>query len=145
MLLLAVLIPLMGRLSDRVGQKPLLLIGAAGLAIIAYPSFLWLTSEQLPRVWAAYVSLTVLMSCYLGPFFAAVVTLFPTAQRYTGLSVGYNIAAALFGGTAPLIATLLIQWSGNILSPSLYLSLCALISLSVILTLRDTTLKRTSA
>lgn len=145
MLLLAVLIPLMGLLSDRVGQKPLLLIGAAGLAITAYPSFLWLTSEQLPRVWAAYVSLTVLMSCYLGPFFAAVVTLFPTAQRYTGLSIGYNIAAALFGGTAPLIATLLIQWSGNILSPSLYLSLCALISLSVILTLRDTTLKRTSA
>jgi Arabinose efflux permease len=70
MLLLAVLIPLMGRLSDTVGQKPLLLIGAGGLAIIAYPSFIWLTGEHLPRVWAAYVSLTVLMSCYLGPFFA---------------------------------------------------------------------------
>ncbi|MDQ6733031.1 MAG: MFS transporter, partial [Nitrospirota bacterium] len=139
MLLLAVLIPLMGRLSDAVGQKPLLLIGAAGLAITAYPSFIWLTSEHLPRLWAAYVSLTVLMSCYLGPFFAMVVTLFPTAQRYTGLSAGYNIAAALFGGSAPLVATLLITWSGNILSPSLYLSLCALISFSVILTLRDTT------
>jgi MFS transporter, MHS family, proline/betaine transporter len=139
MLLLAVLIPLMGRLSDTVGQKPLLLIGAGGLAITAYPSFIWLTSEHLPRVWAAYVSLTVLMSCYLGPFFAIVVALFPTAQRYTGLSAGYNIAAALFGGTAPLMATLLIEWSGNILSPSLYLSLCAVISLSVILTLRDMT------
>jgi len=138
MLLLAVLIPLMGRLSDTVGQKPLLLIGAGGLAITAYPSFIWLTSEQLPRIWAAYVSLTVLMSCYLGPFFAVVVALFPTAQRYTGLSAGYNIAAALFGGTAPLMATLLIEWSGNILSPSLYLSLCAVISLSVILTLRET-------
>ncbi|MBA2251771.1 MAG: MFS transporter [Nitrospirales bacterium] len=136
MLLLAVFIPVMGHLSDRVGQTPLLLIGAAGLAITAYPSFVWLTSGDLPLVWAAYVWLTVLMSCYLGPFFAVVVTLFPTAQRYTGLSAGYNIAAALFGGTAPLVATLLIEWSGNILSPSLYLSLCALISLSVILTLR---------
>jgi MFS transporter, MHS family, proline/betaine transporter len=145
MLLLAVLIPLMGRLSDTVGQKPLLLIGAGGLAITAYPSFIWLTSEHLPRVWAAYVSLTVLMSCYLGPFFAVVVALFPTAQRYTGLSAGYNIAAALFGGTAPLMATLLIEWSGNILSPSLYLSLCAVISLSVILTLRDMTHMRASA
>jgi MFS transporter, MHS family, proline/betaine transporter len=145
MLLLAVLIPLMGRLSDTVGQKPLLLIGAGGLAITAYPSFIWLTSEHLPRVWAAYVSLTVLMSCYLGPFFAIVVALFPTAQRYTGLSAGYNIAAALFGGTAPLMATLLIEWSGNILSPSLYLSLCAVISLSVILTLRDMTHMRASA
>jgi MFS transporter, MHS family, proline/betaine transporter len=89
--------------------------------------------------------LTVLMSCYLGPFFAIVVALFPTAQRYTGLSAGYNIAAALFGGTAPLMATLLIEWSGNILSPSLYLSLCAVISLSVILTLRDMTHMRASA
>jgi len=137
MLLLAVLIPLMGRLSDTVGHKPLLLIGAAGLAITAYPSFVWLASGDLALVWAAYVWLTVLMSCYLGPFFAVVVELFPTAQRYTGLSAGYNISAALFGGTAPLTATLLIQWSGNILSPSLYLSLCALIALSVILTLRD--------
>lgn len=139
MFLLAVLIPLMGHLSDRIGQKPLLLIGAAGLAITAYPSFVWLTSADLPLVWAAYVWLTVLMSCYLGPFFAVVVTLFPTAQRYTGLSAGYNIAAALFGGTAPLVAMLFIEWSGNILSPSLYLSLCALISLSVILTLRGST------
>lgn len=137
MLLLAVLIPFMGRLSDTVGHKLLLLIGAAGLAITAYPSFIWLASGDLTLVWAAYVWLTVLMSCYLGPFFAVVVELFPTAQRYTGLSAGYNIAAALFGGTAPLTATLLIQWSGDILSPSLYLSLCALIALSVILTLRD--------
>ena len=145
MLLLAVLIPLMGHLSDRVGQRPLLLIGAAGLAITAYPSFVWLISGDLPLMWAAYVWLTMLMACYLGPFFAVVVTLFPTAQRYTGLSAGYNIAAALFGGTAPLVATLLVEWSGNVLSPSLYLSLCALISLSVILTLQKATSRHASA
>lgn len=137
MLLLAVLIPLMGRLSDTIGQKPLLLIGAVGLAITVYPSFIWLTSGDLSLLWGAYVWLTVLMSCYFGPFFAVVVELFPTQQRYTGLSAGYNIAAALFGGTAPLIATLLIEWSGNILSPSLYVILCALIALSVIRTLRS--------
>lgn len=139
MLLLAALIPLMGHLSDKVGQFSLLLIGAAGLAITAYPSFMWLASGHPPLVWTAYVWLTVLMACYLGPFFAVVVALFPTAQRYTGLSAGYNIAAALFGGTAPLLATLLIEWSGNILSPSLYLSVCALISLGVVLTLGKAT------
>ena len=100
---------------------------------------MWLASGHLPLVWTAYVWLTVLMACYLGPFFAVVVALFPTAQRYTGLSAGYNIAAALFGGTAPLLATLLIEWSGNILSPSLYLSVCALISLGVVLTLGKAT------
>jgi len=136
MTLLAVLIPLMGRLSDKIGQKPLLVIGAAGLAVASYPLFTWLTSDHLPNILAAQVLLTVLMSCYLGPFFAVVVELFPTPLRYTGLSTGYNIASALFGGTAPLMATFLIDWSSNTLAPSLYLTLCAIISLSVVLTLR---------
>src|SRR5881296_1982303 len=111
--LLAVLMPVMGSLSDKVGQKPLMIGGAAGLATASYPLFIWLTGNHLLFMIAAQVLLTLLLSCYMGPFFAAVVALFPTPQRYTGLSVGYNIASALFGGTAPLMATLLIEWSGN--------------------------------
>jgi len=135
--LLAVLMPVMGGLADKVGQKPLMVGGAAGLATASYPLFIWLTGDHLLFMIAAQVLLTVLLSCYMGPFFAAVVALFPTPQRYTGLSVGYNIASALFGGTAPLMATLLIEWSGNSLAPSLYLSLCAAISLGVVFTLRE--------
>jgi MHS family proline/betaine transporter-like MFS transporter len=137
MILLALLIPLMGRLSDTIGQKPLLAAGAAGLALTSYPMFVWLISEYLPLMLIAQVFLTVLMSCYLGPFFAAAVELFPTRLRYTGLSIGYNVASALFGGTAPLIASISIQWSGYTLAPSLYLSLCAIISLTVVLTLHE--------
>jgi MFS transporter, MHS family, proline/betaine transporter len=136
MILLALLIPVMGSWSDRIGQRPLLIVGAAGLALLSYPCFLWLTSNDLPRMIMAQVLLTVLVACYMGPFFAAIAELFPTAQRYTGLSVGYNIGAALFGGTAPLVAMLLIEWSGNSLAPAFYLSLCAAISLAVTLTLR---------
>jgi len=136
MTLLALLIPLTGTWSDRIGQRPLLIASAAGLALLSYPCFLWLTSHDLPRMIAAQVLLTVLVAGYMGPFFAAVAELFPTPQRYTGLSVGYNIGAALFGGTAPLIATLFIEWSGNNLAPAFYLSLCATVSFAVTLTLR---------
>ncbi|TLY26737.1 MAG: MHS family MFS transporter [Nitrospirae bacterium] len=135
--LLAVLMPVMGGLADKVGQKPLMVGGAAGLATASYPLFIWLTGDHLLFMIAAQVLLTLLLSCYMGPFFAAVVGLFPTPQRYTGLSVGYNIASALFGGTAPLVAALLIEWSGNSLAPSFYLSLCAAISLGVVFTLRE--------
>lgn len=137
MALLALLIPLMGAWSDRIGQVPLLMTGAAGIALLAYPSFLWLTSNSLPRMIAAQVLLTLLVACYMGPFFATVAELFPTSQRYTGLSVGYNIGAALFGGTAPLVATFLIEWSGNVLAPAFYLSFCATVSLAILLTLRN--------
>ena len=136
MALLALSIPLFGAWSDRIGQTPLLMAGAAGLALLSYPSFLWLTSNDLPSLIAAQVLLTLLVASYMGPFFAAIADLFPAPQRYTGLSVGYNIGAALFGGTAPLIATLLIEWSGNVLAPAFYLSFCATVSLAVTLTLR---------
>jgi len=136
MMLLALMIPVTGRLSDTAGQKPLLIIGAGGLTILSYPLFFWLTSDDLPYMIAAQVLFTLLVSCYLGPFFAAIAELFPTRQRYTGLSVGYNIASALFGGTAPLVATVLIEWTGNTRAPSFYLSFCAIISLAVVITLR---------
>ena len=136
MALLAVLIPVMGALSDRVGQRPMLILGAAGLSLASYPVFSLLTGGNPPVMLAAQMMATVLVACYMGPFFAAVAELFPTAYRYTGLSVGYNISSALFGGTAPLIATLLIEWRGNILAPSFYLSLSALIALGVAWTLR---------
>jgi MHS family proline/betaine transporter-like MFS transporter len=137
MTLLALLIPLMGAWSDRIGQVPLLMAGAAGIGLLSYPCFLWLTSNDLPQIIAAQILLTVLVACYMGPFFAAVASLFPTAHRYTGLSVGYNIGAALFGGSAPLIATVLIEWSGNILAPAFYLIFCASMSLAVTFTLRN--------
>lgn len=137
MTLLALLIPIMGKLSDTVGQKPLLVVGATGLALTAYPLFIWLISNHLPLMLTAQVLMTVLMSCYLGPFFAFVVELFPTPQRYTGLSIGYNIASALFGGTAPVVATLFIEWSGNSLAPGMYVSACAILSLIVVLTIRE--------
>jgi MFS transporter, MHS family, proline/betaine transporter len=137
MALLALLIPLTGAWSDRIGQIPLLITGAAGIALLAYPCFLWLTSNHLPRMIAAQVLLTLLVACYMGPFFATVAELFPTSQRYTGLSVGYNMGAALFGGTAPLVATFFIEWSGNVLAPAFYLSVCAMVSLAILLTLRN--------
>lgn len=135
MALLALLIPIAGHASDKVGKKPLLIAGTAGLAVISYPLFIWLSGDNVLLILAGQAMLTVLVACYMGPFFAAVADLFPTPQRCTGLSVGYNLASALFGGTAPLIATLLIEWSGNPLAPSVYLSISALIALFVVWTL----------
>jgi MHS family proline/betaine transporter-like MFS transporter len=136
MALLAFLIPIMGKLSDGIGHRSVLATGAAGLAIGTVPLFYWLSTADLALVVMAQVLITVFVSAYMGPFFAIVATLFPVARRYTGLSMSYNIASALFGGTAPLIATVLMERSGSVLAPGWYVSLCAALSLVALSTIR---------
>ncbi len=63
--------------------------------------------------------------------------MFPTKVRYTGLSVSYNIALALFGGTAALIATWLISCTGDVLMPAFYLIFAA-VSLFTLLFIKET-------
>ena len=59
---------------------------------------------------------------------AMMVELFPTRTRYTGVAIGYNVAQALLGGTAPLLATGLIRWTGDDLAPAWYLTAAAVIT-----------------
>jgi MHS family proline/betaine transporter-like MFS transporter len=136
MALLAMLIPFMGKLSDRVGHRWVLATGAAGLAIGTVPFFSWLSSGHLALIVMAQVLITLFVSAYMGPFFAIVATLFPVARRYTGLSISYNVASALFGGTAPLMATVIMERSGSVLAPGWYVSLCAVLSLIALSTIR---------
>ena len=137
MTLMAILIPFMGKLSDRVGHRWMLAAGAAGLALATTPLFVWLSSGSVALTVTAQVLITLFVSAYMGPFFAIVAMLFPVARRYTGLSISYNIASALFGGTAPLVATMLMEHSGNTLAPGWYVSLCAVLSLITLFTIRE--------
>ncbi|OQW33385.1 MAG: hypothetical protein A4E19_02950 [Nitrospira sp. SG-bin1] len=137
MALMAILIPLMGKLSDRVGHRWVLAVGAAGLALGTVPVFSWFGSGHLLLIATAQGLITVFVAAYMGPFFAIVATLFPVARRYTGLSVSYNLASALFGGTAPLMATMLMERSGNALAPGWYVTLCAVLSLIALSTIRE--------
>jgi len=137
MALLAMMIPFMGKLSDRVGHRWVLAAGAAGLALGTVPFFSWMSSGPLVLIVTAQVLITMFVSAYMGPFFAVVATLFPVARRYTGLSISYNMAPALFGGTAPLMATVMMERSGSTLAPGWYVSLCAVLSLAALSTIRE--------
>lgn len=138
MTVLAALMPVMGALSDKVGRKPLLLVGSLGLALLSYPLFRLLVHDTFGFILAGQLMFALLVSIYFGPLPAVLVELFPARERCSGLSIGYNLALALFGGSAPLIATYLIKETGNILSPSFYLIACSLVSLLVALRLPET-------
>jgi MHS family proline/betaine transporter-like MFS transporter len=78
------------------------------------------------------------ISLFSGPGPAALVEMFPTNVRYSALGVSYNLAVALFGGTAPFIATYLISATGSSLSPVIYVVVAAVITLFFVSRMKET-------
>lgn len=104
----AVSLPVAAMLSDRFGRKPVLVVHGLAVILLSYPLFAWMdASRSFGSVVAAAIVGNVMAGLYGGPVIAAYVEMFPAKVRYSGFSVPYGIALALFGGTAPFVAALL--------------------------------------
>ncbi|MBP1821507.1 MFS transporter [Mycobacterium sp. OAE908] len=133
-----VLIPPLGALSDRIGRKPLLITGAVGFAVFAYPLFLLLNTGNLAAAITAHACLSAIESVFVSASLAAGAELFATRVRSSGYSIGYNLSVAVFGGTAPYVATWLVARTGNDVAPAYYVIAAAIVSLVTLLTMRET-------
>jgi MFS transporter, MHS family, proline/betaine transporter len=133
-----ILIPIWGALSDRIGRKPLLLLSSGGYIILSYPLFMMASSGSFLLAFLAQLTMIVFLSFFSGACPATYSEIFPTKVRYTALSIGYNIAVAIFGGFAPVIATWLIKVTGSNLAPAFYLIAAAVITFLVVLRIKET-------
>ena len=125
-----VAIPAFGLLSDIVGRRPVYLGGALALAAFAFP-FFWLV-ETKSAVWIGVgISIALVsQSAMYAPQAAFFSELFGTDVRYTGASIGYQLASPLAGGLAPLICVSLLKWAdGNTWGVALYLILLSAITI----------------
>lgn len=129
---LAIMIPIGGVLSDRLGRKPILRIGAAWLAAVAYPAVMLAATGTLTGAILGQVLLALGIGLYGGASFAAAAEYFPTAYRATGHAIAYQVAVALFGGGTPYVATWLVHTFSSPQAPSSYVFLVALVSVFAI-------------
>lgn len=136
------LIPVFGAVSDRVGRKPLLLIGCFLFIALPYPCFALLGDGSKLGAIALVIIFGTVLAIFTGPGPAVVSELFPTKLRYSGLSIPYSMAVAIFGGFAPFIATWLTDVTGSRLAPSLYIIAAAVVSFVVLLTFPETSRRR---
>ena len=132
---LLALLPLLflsGKLSDRVGRRPMLIIGCLATVLVVPASLLIISSRTFP---AAVLGQLI----YLIPIFFIAVTvtvclaeMFPTRMRYTAGAIAFNLAFSLFAGTTPFIATALVDRTGTIMSVAGYVVAIAVVSLVVV-------------
>lgn len=121
-------VPIASILGDRFGRRKVLIITAIGIIIFAIPNFYLLQTQILHNIFFAFLIATLLSSFDQGNTLTAVVETCPANIRYSGIAFAYNLGIAVFGGTTPVIATMLYQ-EINLMAPAYYLMLVATISL----------------
>ncbi|MEU6406706.1 MFS transporter [Streptomyces sp. NPDC046985] len=129
MVWIVLLITFIGRLSDRIGRRPVYGVAAAAMIVLAVPAFLLIKMQGTWPPVLGVLILSTLLACFAAPSAATLPALFPTAIRYAAMGIGFNFAVAAFGGTTPLVTAALVNATGDDLMPAYYLILAGVIGL----------------
>jgi metabolite-proton symporter len=124
--------------SDRVGRKPVYLVGSVLLVVWPVPFFLLIDTKSTALMIISVIVLTIGLGASYGPQSALFAEMFDARYRYSGASFSYAVGAVLGGGFAPLIATWLQSSTGTSLSVSAYMLVVAVISLVAVIGIRET-------
>ncbi|HET8643006.1 MAG TPA: MFS transporter, partial [Pseudonocardiaceae bacterium] len=124
-----VTIPVAARLSDRFGRLRVYTVGVVGTLLWAFPLFLLVDTATVLGLAIAQLVGGAFLSIIYGPQAALFAELFEPELRYTGASLGYQVASVFGGALAPFIMVLLLESTGTSLSVSVYIAVLAVVSL----------------
>lgn len=131
------LVPLFGYLSDKIGRKPVALASTSSFLLFSYPIMCLIAHKSIAMVFLGQLLFGFTLAPVSGVISTLLTEFFPTKIRNSASSIAYNISFALFGGTAPLVAITLVNFTNNIMSPAWYLMGCAFLSTVAILFVKD--------
>jgi len=135
--------PLVGKLSDRFGRKPFLLLTCFGFAVFSVVLFrVMLNGASFGLIIAIQIFFNLVLAGFSGAGVSTFCEIFPTQSRTMLLSISYSLSTAIFGGFAPFISTWLIGVTGTPIAPAFYLTAAAIVSGIVIFMMRETAHER---
>jgi len=129
---------LMGILSDRYGRKTALIAASILFMLLTVPLFSMLSGASFFTIVLIQIAFGALLTINDGTLPCFLSEIFPTRVRYSGFAFSFNSANALFGGTAPFVATWLIMKTGSQMAPAWYLVAAAAVALIAMLAARET-------
>ncbi|HEY2223429.1 MFS transporter [Actinomycetospora sp.] len=133
-----VTMPFFGALTDRMGsRKKLYLIGTVAMAVFAFPMFWLIDTGSVPLVLIALLVAFTIHATMYGPQATLYAEMFPADVRFSGASLGYQVASVLAGGLAPFIMTALLAATGASWSVALYIVATAVITFVSVVTIRE--------
>ncbi|MGP6170025.1 MFS transporter [Microbacterium sp. A204] len=138
LIVMSACLPLIGKLSDRIGRKPVYGIAVGATIILMVPAF---SIMQIGQEWAVFIALAMVaipVAFYVAISASALPALFPTASRFGAMAVAYNLAVSLFGGTTPLFSQALIDLTDNTYMPAFYIMFFAALGGIAMLTMKET-------
>jgi len=130
-------------LSNKVGRKPMLLFSTLGLTFFSYPLYSYMLDDNIMHAFISQSIFAIFIGTFMGVIGVVMVELFKKSIRMSAVSVAFNFSFAIFGGTAPMIATWLIHTTHDNLSLAWYLSLSSFISFLTVLTIKESYKKET--
>lgn len=135
---MAVLMPMWGGLSDRIGRKKVLSIGFAAYAVLVLPMMLLMNLHNTGLTLIALFVVALPMPIVQSVGYPAYAEQFPTRVRYTGMAFSFNFGTILGGGLTPYIATSVMGKTGNLLSPAFLLIGASIVGLVTLIGVRET-------
>ncbi|MCE0762749.1 MFS transporter [Pseudonocardia kujensis] len=121
LVILMAVITFLGRLSDRIGRRPVLMIGSVALVVLGLPSVLLLRQGGVGATFLGLLVMGLMLVCFSSTAPSTLPALFPTEIRYGGLSITFNLFVSAFAGTAATVIGALVLATGDLNWPGYYL------------------------